>query len=110
MAAAWIDERRPGLLYAVRGHGRPLWLGQGHDALFFASTREALEILERYAGLDLDKREIAEGTLLTLEAGKIVHRERFRPDPGAEERVLPSVRAPHEGARALQQLAAMYSA
>src|ERR1700744_2810480 len=31
MAAAWLDEREPELLYAARGVGRPLWLGEGKD-------------------------------------------------------------------------------
>src|SRR2546425_11849223 len=29
MAAAWLDEREPELLFAARGVGRPLWLGEG---------------------------------------------------------------------------------
>ena len=27
MAAAWMDERRPGVLFLARGVGRPLWTG-----------------------------------------------------------------------------------
>src|SRR5262249_49349622 len=27
LATAWLDERRPGLLFLARGVGRPLWLG-----------------------------------------------------------------------------------
>src|SRR5436305_11360066 len=46
MAAAWVDERRPGRLYVARGIGRPLWLGTRRRATFFASTRAALEIVE----------------------------------------------------------------
>src|SRR3954447_24019837 len=49
MATAWLDERAPDVLYAARGVGRPLWLGTGRDATFFASTRDALEVVERYA-------------------------------------------------------------
>ena len=26
MATAWLDERRPGLVFLARGVGRPLWL------------------------------------------------------------------------------------
>src|SRR5438477_12339909 len=29
MAAAWLDERQPDLLFAARGVGRPLWIGEG---------------------------------------------------------------------------------
>ena len=38
MAAAWFDERRPELTFLARGIGRPLWVGEGEDELFFAST------------------------------------------------------------------------
>ena len=38
MAAAWIDERVPDVLFLARGVGRPLWIGQGKHELFFAST------------------------------------------------------------------------
>ncbi|HET7046502.1 MAG TPA: hypothetical protein VFI37_16770, partial [Gaiellaceae bacterium] len=38
MAAAWIDEREPDVVFAARGVGRPLWTGEGEGALFFAST------------------------------------------------------------------------
>src|SRR2546428_12564006 len=43
MAAAWLDEREPELLFAARGVGRPLWLGEGRDGVFLASTALALE-------------------------------------------------------------------
>src|SRR5262249_44472066 len=48
MAAAWLDERRPELLYLARGVGRPLWVGTSRRELFFASTERALEIAEHY--------------------------------------------------------------
>src|SRR2546421_12231083 len=48
MATAWLDEARPELLVA-RGMGRPLWIGTHEDEFFFASTRYALELVERYA-------------------------------------------------------------
>ena len=38
MAAAWLDERHPDLLYLARGVGRPLWVGTSRRELFFAST------------------------------------------------------------------------
>ncbi len=108
MATAWLDERRPGLLYLGRGVGRPLWLGRGARETFFASTRLALETVERYVGLRLQKREVAEGSLLALADGCVAWSERFRPDKSfVEERSLPPVRAPHEGASCLARLAAL---
>ena len=39
MATAWLDERGPEVVYVARGVGRPLWLGEGRNEVFFASTR-----------------------------------------------------------------------
>ena len=107
MATAWLDERRPGGLFLARGVGRPLWTGSTEGALFFASTKAALEVLERYLRLKLRKRELAEGTVVRVSEGREVGRERFRPDRDFEERALPAVRAPHEGLSCLRQLAAL---
>src|SRR5438034_3203846 len=60
MATAWIDERRPGTVFLARGVGRPLWVGAGRDEAFFASTKHALEVVERYLRLKLRKYELAE--------------------------------------------------
>src|SRR5215831_15828941 len=35
MAAAWLDEREPAVLHVARGTGRPLWVGQGREGVFF---------------------------------------------------------------------------
>src|SRR5204862_4661534 len=111
MATAWLDERRPGLVFLARGVGRPLWLGEGRHELFFASTRQALEVVERTLGLRLRPRELPEGALVVVEGGKVVSRSRFRPDHGyVESHPLPSVRAPHEGASCLALLAAIATA
>jgi glutamine phosphoribosylpyrophosphate amidotransferase len=110
MAAAWLDEREPEVLYAARGVGRPLWLGQGDDGTLFASTEFALEMVEEYVGLELEKREVEEGTLMGLEAGRVVTEERFSPDRGFEERTLPAVRAPQERASCLRLIAAIAAA
>src|SRR6266511_1157684 len=107
MAAAWLDERHPELLYLARGVGRPLWVGTTRRELFFASTEQALEIAERYTGLRLRKRELTEGTLVAVAGPRAVRRERFIPDPTYEADSLPAVRAPHEGAFCLQRLAAL---
>jgi glucosamine 6-phosphate synthetase-like amidotransferase/phosphosugar isomerase protein len=111
MAAAWLDERQPGTIFAARGVGRPLWLGSGAHELFFASTRHALEVVERYTRLRLRKREIGDGTFLVLTGARVARRERFRPDATfVESGSLPPVRAPHEGASCLERLAALAAA
>jgi glucosamine 6-phosphate synthetase-like amidotransferase/phosphosugar isomerase protein len=108
MATSWLDEREPGVVYLARGSGRPLWLGQGHESVFFASTRLALEVVERYCGVRLRKREVREGTWLALRAGEVARRERFRPDRDyVEPDPLPAVRAPGEGEFCLSRLAVL---
>jgi glucosamine 6-phosphate synthetase-like amidotransferase/phosphosugar isomerase protein len=111
MAAAWVDERRAGILYLARGVHRPLWVGRGARETFFASTRLALETVERYAHVSLQKRELTEGTMVALADGRVAWTERFRPDDSfVEDVALPAVRAPHEGASCLQRLAALVAA
>jgi glutamine phosphoribosylpyrophosphate amidotransferase len=110
MAAAWIDERRHGLVYCARGVGRPLWVGESKHATFFASTGLALEVVEHYTGLALRRREIEEGTVLVLDNGRLVKRKRFKPQRGFEERSLPAVRAPSEGQFCLERLATLAAA
>jgi glucosamine 6-phosphate synthetase-like amidotransferase/phosphosugar isomerase protein len=110
MAAAWLDEREPTSLFAARGVGRPLWLGEGRDCVFFASTKLALEIAERYCGVKLRKREVPEGTLVALGGGKVVRREAFRPQPFVEDDELPAVRAPGQREHCLAQLATIAAA
>ena len=111
MASAWLDERRPGLLYLARGVLRPLWVGRGPRETFFASTKLALETVEQYAHIRLQNREVPEGTLLALADGRVAWSERFRPDPSFVEDVeLPAVRAPHEGQSCLQRLASIAAA
>jgi glucosamine 6-phosphate synthetase-like amidotransferase/phosphosugar isomerase protein len=108
MATAWLDERMASVLFLARALGRPLWIGTGGQGLFFASTRDALELLEQTLRLSLRKREVDDGTLLRIEDGRITGTHRFKPDRSyVEETILPSVRAPHEGASCLQRLAAI---
>jgi glucosamine 6-phosphate synthetase-like amidotransferase/phosphosugar isomerase protein len=109
MATAWLDEARPELILA-RGMGRPLWLGTGAHALFFASTKLALELVERYTATKLRKRELPLGRLIAVDAGRIVARNSFRPDMSFSEEPLPAVRAPHEREATLARLAALYAA
>jgi glucosamine 6-phosphate synthetase-like amidotransferase/phosphosugar isomerase protein len=109
MATAWLDERRPGTLFLARGVGRPLWIGEGREQTLFASTKAALEVAERFLGLKLRKRELAEGTLAVVADGEVLEKLRFKPDRDVEESKLPAVRAPQEGAFCLQRLAALAS-
>ncbi|HUZ82477.1 MAG TPA: hypothetical protein VMU73_09550 [Gaiellaceae bacterium] len=111
MATSWLDEREPGVVFLARGSGRPLWVGGGRDGVFFASTKAALEVVERYCDLKLRKRELPEGQWLALEDGEIARRARFRPDVSYhEDNPLPSVRAPQERDFCLSQLAALAAA
>jgi glucosamine 6-phosphate synthetase-like amidotransferase/phosphosugar isomerase protein len=108
MATAWFDERAADVLYLARGVARPLWVGSGKHILFFASTKAALEVVERFARLKLRKQEVQEGTFLAVRDGEVVRRERFRPDHAfVEEDPLPLVRAPGEFEACLTALAAL---
>ena len=109
MATAWVDEREPGAVYIARGVARPLWTGESRDGIFFASTKHALEVCERFLQLRLKKRELDEGTLLALEGGRTTRKERFRPDRGFSEQPLPAVRAPGERESCLRLLTALAS-
>jgi glucosamine 6-phosphate synthetase-like amidotransferase/phosphosugar isomerase protein len=111
MAAAWMDDREPDRLHLVRGMGRPLWIGQGEHELFFASTRRALELFERYTSVRLRLREVGEGTLYAVSRGRAVTADHFEPDLSfVEERVLPPVRAPEEARFCLARLASIVTA
>jgi len=108
MAAAWIDERNPDSLYVARGVGRPLWLARGRHEVVFASTRAALEVVERTLQTTFRKTEVEEGRLLTVVDGALVDERRWNPDRSyREDRVLPAVRAPNEGRFCLERLAAL---
>ncbi|HEY5057374.1 MAG TPA: hypothetical protein VII51_00020 [Gaiellaceae bacterium] len=111
MAAAWLDDREPGTIFVARGIGRPIWLGAGAHEHFFASTRQALEVVERYTHARLRKRELRDGTFLVLQDGRVARLERFRPDATfVESGNLPPVRAPHEGVSCLERLAVLAAA
>ena len=110
MATAWVDARVGGTLFLARGIGRPLWVGEGKAELFFASTEEALALVERYARVRLQKRQVGEGSLVTVSNGRMVHVERFRPDRSFSEAPLPAVRAPAERQSCLSRLAALAAA
>jgi hypothetical protein len=108
MATAWLDDREPATLHLARGIARPLWIGRGRHEVFFASTRAALEVVEDTLRFGLLKREVPEGRVLRLVAGRVAREERFRPDRSyREQSALPAVRAPHEGESCLERLAAI---
>jgi glucosamine 6-phosphate synthetase-like amidotransferase/phosphosugar isomerase protein len=111
MATAWFDERAPDVLYLARGAHRPLWIGRSLRELVFASTKHALEVVERYAGIKLRKQEVHEGTFAAVREGEIVRQERFRPDHDfVEAEPLPAVRAPGESEACLSALALLVAA
>jgi len=58
MATGWMDEREPDVVFVARGSGRPLWIGEARNAVFFASTRLALAVVAEYCSLRLRKREL----------------------------------------------------
>ena len=106
MATAWFDERAPDVLYLARGAHRPLWIGTGRREFVFASTKHALEVFERYAGLKLRKQDVRDGTFAAIKDGEVVRKERFRPDlEFVEEEELPAVRAPGQREACLRTLA-----
>ena len=110
MATAWFDEREPDTVYIARGVGRPLWLGATAQEAFFASTKAALEVVERYLDVKLRKRELPEGIVVPIVDGRRQKATRFRPDHAFEETPLPAVRAPQEGATCLRRLAVIAAA
>jgi glucosamine 6-phosphate synthetase-like amidotransferase/phosphosugar isomerase protein len=111
MATGWLDEREPGVVFVARGSGRPLWIGEGREGVFFASTKLALEVVERYCAIRLRKKELREGSWLALRDGHVGRRERFRPDLDyVEADPLPAVRAPGEREFCLTRLAALAAA
>jgi glucosamine 6-phosphate synthetase-like amidotransferase/phosphosugar isomerase protein len=107
MASAWVDGRDPGIVYVARGAARPLWIGTASEGIFFASTKHALEVFEYYMRMPLKKEELEEGTLLKIEEGHELARERFTPDRDFDERPLPAVRAPKERESCLRLLTAL---
>ena len=111
MAAAWLDERDPATMYLARGRARPLWIGTTSTALFFASTRRALSIVQAAVRVQLDVREVREGRMLCVVDGHVVRTRRFRPDRRYRETdAPPPVRTPQEALSCLARLAMITSA
>ncbi len=107
MAAAWLDERQPEVVQIARGVGRPLWLGENADGIFFASTEHALGVVEQYCAPRLRIREVDEGTLLAVRHGKVVRRQSFQPSDYAEPDTAPAELGLHERDTCLRRLAAI---
>jgi glucosamine 6-phosphate synthetase-like amidotransferase/phosphosugar isomerase protein len=108
MASAWIDERDSRVLHVARGVGRPLWLARGRHEVVFASTRDALKVVEQALGTTFRKSQVEEGRLLSLVDGELVDERRWSPDRSyREDRELPAVRAPHERRSCLDRLWAL---
>ena len=104
--------RRPrrDTLYLARGRMRPLWLATAGGSLYFASTRRALAIVAAALRTRLDVREVREGRLLHVRAGRVERERRFKPDRRyREDAYLPPVRAPREAVSCLERLAALAS-
>jgi glutamine phosphoribosylpyrophosphate amidotransferase len=110
MAAAWLDERAPEVLHLARGVGRPMWLGECRDGLFFASTEYALEVVERYCSPTLRKRRVDDGTLLAVHHGAVVRRQRFNPPAYNEPDPLPEPWGLREREFCLNRLATIAAA
>lgn len=81
LAVGWFDEERPAHVFLARGYGRPLWIASTDDGdLLWASTLEALEIVEDFLRIRLHKRPLAPGTIHEIAGGSIVSTLRFTPD------------------------------
>ena len=110
MAAAWLDERHPGVLHLARGVGRPLWLGEWQNGIVFASTEYALGVLEQFCGLKLRKRELGGGTVLAVRHGRVMSRNRFRTPKLPETDGVPAVGGLQERDFCLSRLASIAAA
>jgi glucosamine 6-phosphate synthetase-like amidotransferase/phosphosugar isomerase protein len=105
MATAWLDDRIPEALFLARGLGRPLWIGEAERETFFASTRDAFDLLGGFCDVRLAKRELAEGSAVRLEHGRTTASVTFSLDRSFVEEELPAVRAPGERFSCLERLA-----
>ena len=105
LACGWIDTERPDSIFLARGHGRPLWFGHasGRDLVVWASTIEAIEIVEEHLGIALMKRPVTAGSIVEVSAGRIARVERFLPDTSAAWLVNP-IASPAERVRCLRDL------
>lgn len=102
----WYDERRPGHIFLARGYGRPLWTARTEGGDFiWASTLEALEIVEEFLKVCLFKRPVTPGTIFELKNGEVLNELHFEADAQAEWLLNP-VASPDERAACLAALLA----
>jgi asparagine synthetase B (glutamine-hydrolysing) len=108
IATCWFDERRTGSMYLARGYGRPLWIARTmrRDAVLWASTLEALEIVEDFLGVRLHKRPVRPGNILEVRNGDIVGQGTYAADSSAQWLANP-VASPDEKRIALERLDAV---
>jgi asparagine synthetase B (glutamine-hydrolysing) len=110
MAAAWLDDRDERTLFLARGRLRPLWVATAESGLYFASTRRALTIVAAALRTRLNIRDVREGRLLHVDAGRVVRERRFKPDRRyREDAYLGPVHSPREAVSCLERLAALAS-
>lgn len=95
-AVALLHEDRPGVLHLARRSRRPLVIGRAREALFFASTRDALQLVEQGAGLRLRYEELKEGTAVDVVGGEEVARRRFRVDGWLGHKITAYPHAPEK--------------
>jgi glucosamine--fructose-6-phosphate aminotransferase (isomerizing) len=79
-AVAVLRDDEPGRLVLARRTRRPVVIGHGDGIVLFASTREALDIIARNAGLQLEVEALRDGTLVEIEDGREVARRSFPVD------------------------------
>jgi glutamine phosphoribosylpyrophosphate amidotransferase len=95
-AVALLDERHPDWLILARRTRRPLVLGRFPGALFFASTRTALEPVGVGLGRGLAYEDVGDGTVVVARRGRETQRRRFAVDyryPGSKLTAYPTLAA-----------------
>ena len=111
MATAWLDERDPDVIFLARGIGRPLWVGEGSQELFFASTRRrararrALQRPEVSASVKCPKARC-----IAAVEGRLVRSEAFEPDRSFTESFSRLCGRPRSSQFCLARLAALATA
>ncbi len=91
-AVAVLRDDEPGRLVLARRTRRPVVIGHGDGIVLFASTREALDVIARNAGLQLEVEALRDGTLVEIEDGREVARRELPgrlPLPRAQARRVP---------------------
>lgn len=96
-AVGLLHEEHPGVLHLARRSRRPLILGRTrHGALFFASTRDALQLVADGIGLKLQYEELGDGMSIDVVAGEVVARRRFKVSGWLGHRITAYPHAPEK--------------